>query len=346
MGRGRKIDPYEVCGDIICEFRHAHGEDRSVKGRCSLNGALCAVLIAGSAAHGDSSVTHGAGADYLKRLESDDPNYFVLAAPVGDGELKDDDLHIEFYLSVKYPVGLDCVDSPWLPKRFLFVYNGLYDFYLFPGGRYESSPVISRRQNPGGVLEWDLYEKQQARVGYYHESNGQTIDRMDGPKGYDVQLQQGGEEYALTQVSRGWDYVNLRYRYGERDAGEYPWTVQAELRFFLPWQGFGASEMEDSIFWEQDSRDVGIEDYDGLRFMCERRFSRSANAVLRVLGKGALRLELKTSISSMNALGNIGGKASLTFRDFVNLFYFRGYGKEPATYHRRTEYVGIGVQLR
>ena len=346
MGRGRKIDPYEVCGDIICEFRHAHGEDRSVKGRCSLNGALCAVLIAGSAAHGDSSVTHGAGSDYLKRLESDDPNYFVLAAPVGDGELKDDDLHIEFYLSVKYPVGLDCVDSPWLPKRFLFVYNGLYDFYLFPGGRYESSPVISRRQNPGGVLEWDLSEKQQARVGYYHESNGQTIDRMDGPKGYDVQLQQGGEEYALTQVSRGWDYVNLMYRHTNVPIGRYSLTGQVEWRFFLPWQGFGASEMEDSIFWEQDSRDVGIEDYDGLRFMCERRFSRSANAVLRVLGKGALRLELKTSISSMNALGNIGGKASLTFRDFVNLFYFRGYGKEPATYHRRTEYVGIGVQLR
>ena len=65
------------------------------------------------------------------------------------------------------------------------------------------------------------------------------------------------------------------------------------------------------------------------------------------------RLELKTGTRDTEALENIGGK--LTFgwniaNEKTNIrltgFYFNGYGKELSTYHLRTEYFGVGLEMR
>ncbi len=155
---------------------------------------------------------------YIARLQSEDPNYFVYASPIDNGELDGDDPHVEFYLSIQYPFHLWENARLWQPDHLVAVYNGLYDFYMIPGKRYDSAPVLSRRQNPGAALEWDAGSGGRVRLGYFHESNGQTIDADDGAAAYARELLQGGREYALSQISRGWDYADVRYRQtgGER----------------------------------------------------------------------------------------------------------------------------------
>ncbi len=59
-----------------------------------------------------------------------------------------------------------------------------------------------------------------------------------------------------------------------------------------------------------------------------------------------LRVELKSGTSDLDALGHFGGKVSLGFFDCLTVFYFNGYGKEPSSYHLRSEYVGIGLEVR
>jgi len=266
------------------------------------------------------------------KLQSDDPNYFVLAYPNDSGDLEGDESHVEFYLSVKYPFDLHGDEHWWRPNVLAIVYNGLYDFYMIPGNRYESAPIISRRQNPGAALEWFLGKNDTLRLSYFHESNGQSIDRQDGLTAYNHEKNQGGEDYALAQISRGWDYVGLRtaHEQGER----WKWMTHIELRQYLHRQGFGTSTMEDDIFWDP-ADDSKIQDYDGLRFTYEQHMPLDLSA----------RLELKTGTSEWRTLENVGGKISLSWKVF-HVFYFKGYGKEPASYHLESQYAGFGIEFR
>ena len=284
---------------------------------------------------------------YFEHLQSDDPNYFVYAHPLGDGALHDDQ-HAEFYLSIKYAFNLWRNNRIWQPDRLPLIYNGLYDFYVFEGNRYESAPILSRRQNPGIALEWDASAQSVLRLGYFHESNGQSIDGGtdnnangidDGAEAFARANEKGGYEYALAQVSRGWEYTNLRY---EQPGGrEWPWLYHIDLRFFHTRQGGGSMDKEDSIFWESVDGQPTIQDYDGLRIMCELPLYKD-----RLM----TRLNLKTGTSEWEAFENIGGKIALNFalrKNFwLTAFYFNGYGKEPSTYHLRTKYTGIGFEFR
>lgn len=306
--------------------------------RFALLAAALALPGHGWAADGGTNLASAAEApqkSYFSRLQSEDPNYFVFAHPIDNGELDGDEPHIEFYLSIMYPFNLPENDRWWQPDHILAIYNGLYDFYIIPGERYDSAPILSRRQNPGATLEWDIAEKSAFRFGYFHESNGQTIDGEDGAAAVATEVLQGGEEYALSQVSRGWDYVNARY--GHTGGDRWRWTAQVELRQFLHRQGFGSAATEDEIFWDP-SNGAKIQDYDGLRLMFEQRTP--------IPGDVGLRLELKTGTADGEALGNFGGKVSLNWWNCMTLFYFNGYGKEPSSYHLRTEYIGFGLEFR
>ena len=66
------------------------------------------------------------------------------------------------------------------------------------------------------------------------------------------------------------------------------------------------------------------------------------------LAVAAARLELKTGLE--HSMGEyLSGRLTLGAQ-FDNLrfalFYFNGYGRDPATYHLRTEYAGLGLELR
>lgn len=113
------------------------------------------------------------------------------------------------------------------------------------------------------------------------------------------------------------------------------------MRLFCDCQAFGASDREDHIFWDSRKADLKIRDYDGLRLMTEYRFA----------DKAIVRGELQTGISEDQWFRHTGGKLTTDINigsphTWLSLFYFNGYGKEPSTYHLRTNYYGIGLEFR
>ncbi|MCB1845129.1 MAG: hypothetical protein KDI09_19340, partial [Halioglobus sp.] len=83
---------------------------------------------------------------------------------------------------------------------------------------------------------------------------------------------------------------------------------------------------------------------DGLRGMLERPLWRSGDGRTQV----DARLDVQTGLESSFAqywsgrltLGAEWDNLRLT------LFYFDGYGRDPSTYHLRTQYAGLGLELR
>jgi len=194
-------------------------------------------------------------------LSGNEPSYFVYAR-----DNHDESKHIEFYLSIKYPLGDEIIHGLLGDNSTLFFnYNGKYDFFV--SSRY-SSPIISRRQNPGLMYEYKLEEPlwglNSIKTGYFHESNGQTIDSAS---------EYLATEHAEDYVSRGWDYIPLEFKFED----DKNFTFYLKGRYFLEKQ-MGKHEKEDEIFWEPVVGDQPeIEDYDGIRMIFSKKFYFSAN---------------------------------------------------------------------
>ena len=320
----------------------------------------------------DRELTHRQTAYPFDRLSSNDPNFFGYAYPVDDDI--GDEAHLEFYISQKYALVDQWFDRYrytvdenagerrirpyrwWVPDRLFFVYNGLFDFYAINSDRYSSSPIISRRQNPGLALEWDFADpRHKFRLGYFHESNGQGLgpEVPESPEAdelaqareeFETQRALYGDDYALAQVSRGWDYWSLRYQKSLRgylaDFDPDWYQLQAELRIYSEEQLFGGNR-EEAIWWEPGNS-ARIEDFDGLRLTAERAFGNGSFPLLA-------RLQYNGGVSDVDALSNASWKLSLGIKALntrFTAFYFNGYGREPSTYHLRTEYLGVGLEFR
>lgn len=269
-----------------------------------------------------------------------------------------------------------------LPDRFYFVYNAAYDFHalnnlsLFNSGKvpwYSSAPVISRDQSPGLAGEWDLVSNgtQRLRLGLMHHSNGQSksfSDSFDASVPAEVaaaelekqQLIDGinglidgpeGENFALQDLSRSSNYVQLRYQHilDGNVEGEVGWRqYQFEVRPYY----FG---VDDDVFWETGrSARAKLTDYDGVRFLWEHYDPEHfLNFGGSLLGQDSYafikRIELKTGISGVKELSNISTKVSFGWK-MKNLvltgYYFNGYGKELSTYHYRSQHWGLGLEFR
>lgn len=151
-----------------------------------------------------------------------------------------------------------------------------------------------------------------------------------------------GSSFALSSVSRGWDFLQIRYeRSSHAVLNDYQddWMrYHFEIRsYFCDCQGIFL-DREDSIWWEPGNKST-IAEYDGLRFMAEKVFKPFGWNFL-------LRTEFKTGIED---LGNLTGKLNFGYKwnnTRLSAFYFNGYGKEPSSYHLKTQYVGVGLELR
>jgi len=306
----------------------------------------------------DAQAAHASSrGPWQQRLTANEPNYIsLLTVPLGD--TRGDETHAQFFISQKYPL-YDPEQPPegrYWPRRVYFIYNGLYDFYLYENDSYSSSPVLSRLQNPGLALEWNLRpdESTRLRLGWFHESNGQTLEKnttdgenneLTGTDIFNNRVKARGEDYALASVSRGWDYASARLeQFGKED---FWYHLQLEYRWFCNCQGI-VGDREDDIWWEPGNNDE-IEDFDGLRFMGETAFSIPDNPLIPHRSKLLTRMELKTGTSDWNALGHITYRPALVLQlNQLNLlaFYFNGYGKEPSTYHLDNEYFGLGFEFR
>ena len=83
-----------------------------------------------------------------------------------------------------------------------------------------------------------------------------------------------------------------------------------------------------------------------MRFSVERSFS---GKPLGTDNYFVSRLQLQGGTSDWDALGTISSRFSLGFAlgdTRLLVFYHNGYGKDLSTYHIRTNYFGVGLELR
>lgn len=325
----------------------------------------------------------------LKLLESDDPNYFNIVGPINDD--LDDDTHAEFYVSIKYPLYDRTLQNGWdkgrwgpiasegdfsadlwhfiRPDRVYVHYNGLYDFYIsnlndFEHKLYDSSPVVSKRQNPGLSIEYDWAKtagEWTTRIGWFHESNGQQDEPAEDGDSGDLDKffarRELSEEYALSQVSRSWNYYLLRQDWSslskkERRSYGKAWLETNDLEYYFVSAELRHYDVDDGddIWWD-DSVDHEIGDFDGARFTAEfstpfywDSFSFTPRLDIKT---GINRFFDKTSykVSVPVLIKRLPGSED-AWRVRFSAFYWNGYGKDPSTYHLRTEYWGLGLELR
>jgi len=301
------------------------------------------------------------GEPYMRQLRSDGTNFLGFSGPVSDSDLHRNQ-HVEFHVSVRYPMwerqasltepSSEQTGFLWGVDRAYLIYNGKYDFHMLrdnfgDGSRYTSAPVISKDQNPGVALEWDLDQDKlrKLRIGMFHHSNGQSLneDRLDQ---FNNELAEGGLGFALDQVSRTSNYLQLRYQ-RVANSEETITTNWSQFQFELRPLYFS---VDDNVFWEPGlTEQPKIEDFDGIRLMNEKFYS--LNPLSSFLESTALitRFELRTGIRDNKALSNLSSQwtVGLMWRKLMmTAFYFVGYGKEISTYHLRTHHWGVGLEIR
>lgn len=259
--------------------------------------------------------------EYTRYLSGYRPSYIAMV-----DETDNDEEHLEFSLSVKYPLIGEGGDS-----SLYFAYTGDYDFYL---STRESAPVISRRQNPGFFYRYkwvadDDMSSSAISIGWFHESNGQTIETR--------------EEYESTPnasdyVSRGWDYLSLGWEsevFG-RNSGLY---IDTELKIFCHCQAFGfIDEREDQIFWKDMEKQPHVNDYDGVNLKMYYTIKRDTR----------FSLGFRAGNRDSDALSNVSYRLDVVLPIFslpVKFFYFNGYGVNISTYHEKASYYGVGFDF-
>lgn len=266
-----------------------------------------------------------------KSLSGYEPSYLMYAA--------DDESHVEFKISIKYPLR-ECPkgDCDTQKDQVYFAYTGKYDFYIYsedtPGR--ESAPIISRVQNPGiyyrrllGKDSWDYL--QSFSIGWFHESNGQQITELA-----DFNNTLHAEDF----VSRGWDYLGVDIKFSSplKTVLNDDHLYYLRLRAFCNCQAFGKFSKEDdtSIFGSTEGEEIG--DYDGLRLLMKSTSGKNYNYTL----------SLRSGVSTRNAFSNLTVQLEYTY-DYLgipwSILYFNGYGKDISTYHIKDEYVGVGVKI-
>lgn len=271
------------------------------------------------------------GGGPIHLLSGNEPSYFAIGHDANSGEH-----HIEFYLSIKYPLFTTLIEkSLGEGAKLYFDYNGKYDFYPFSR---ESSPIISRKQNPGVMFEhaWPPVANvhlQSLKTGYFHESNGQTVDSR---------TEYQATEDAADYVSRGWDYIPLEARFAvsEKRHGIFGnLYLNLQGRYFLDRQMF-RQDREDEIFWETGAAKPRIEEYDGVRIGLATVF------VLPHIE--AREIKVNAIYRSGYRAFNLSQRYEATFRFFdlpLYVYYFRGYGVELSSYHAKGTTYGIGFEF-
>lgn len=273
----------------------------------------------------------------VKLLGSGDPSHFALARENGETGS-----HIELFLSIEYPLFKEPLNSisgqRW---NLYFNFNGKFDFFR---NSRDSSPLITRLQNPGLILEYRpqqlFYDTLVAfRTGYFHESNGQTIDTLE-----EYQTTADARDY----VSRGWDYIplELEFRKPVPAASLFHdffkgFYVTFRGRYFLPKQIF-EHDKEDEVFWEARTEQPRIEDYDGIRLRLSKTYHPSG---AWLPGEVTLKALFRSGYHDLN----FSQRYEVTTRVWglpIYLYYFDGYGTNLSTYHQKGSSFGGGFEFR
>lgn len=172
-----------------------------------------------------------------------------------------------------------------------FAYTGRFAQYI---GTRDSSPVIGKRYNPKLFFRhWykPCHKEQDSTCpdsyydfGYAHESNGQSINNiasLQSAKNAESIKPNGDASFAYDQISRGWDYVeakwksdqlipkNTKIKDGEKAKFDFDLSTYVDFKYFLINGLLQGKPEEFDSKWEIDPEGKKRKQVDGLDFMAK-----------------------------------------------------------------------------
>jgi hypothetical protein len=268
---------------------------------------------------------------------------------------QDDDVpYVDFTVSLKYqlfraltarltcgkpPVPEDCRDQQHWEAYLAF--TGRFGFYV---RTRPSDPVILRNYTPKLLLR---YTPDPASPGilssyldfaYAHESNGQTT--ADPARYRFEQRVSERPEFALDEVSRGWDYFQIAGKKTLLTKQEHSIAGYLDLRFFMP-DGFIQGTPEEYHDWENDPDGRPRREFHGVLAAAEYNWRRDFGSGY-LLADPRFLIQYETGYDPAFRFHTIRAETGARVFDFpVGIWVERGYGHGLARYYKRDTAYGF-----
>lgn len=275
------------------------------------------------------------------KLQDYEPNTAVVRNDQHDKN------HLDFVLSQMYPLfhdgceGSTSKQAHWLLRPY-FSFTGQFGFYAF--NNRSSNPVIGKRYNPKlFVRHWINDNGEYFDIGYAHESNGQSIDTQSSylQKQAEIDALGDSSEFANDYLSRGWDYIDINYKFNMPIVGFHRLSYYLNLKFFLN-NTYLQGEAEEFYPWETNNGKERSE-VDGISFMIKSSDITDQKSY-------GVKLALLHTTGYKNAFRYHTGKMEITYKmknwpPFL-LWVANGYNSNLTDYYRDVFGVGFGIELR
>jgi hypothetical protein len=297
-------------------------------------------------------------------IEAYEPNILGYRWPNDDVGFIDITVSLKYRLFPEHislwtcPSGDGCQDR-W---RAYLGFTGQWGFYL---GTRASDPVIGKSFNPKLFVRYTPDSSRNSKsfwtkgghriyedwsyidLGYAHESNGQTIDN-GAAYALERRLNPDDPEFALDEVSRGWDYVQLAGKYSFlRSASDRRLALYADLKYFLtngPIQG----TPEEYHSFENDPDAKSRSEVEGVLAAMEYQWRQDLIRTKKgpVLADPRVMLQFETGYESPFQYHTFRIEIGATLMELpIALWYQDGYSSSLARYYKHSSAVGIELRL-
>jgi outer membrane phospholipase A len=275
----------------------------------------------------------------------------------------DDVAFMDFKLSVRAQL-IPARSSKWFGTNsaLYFSYTGRLAQYI---GTRDSSPVVGKQFNPQFFYRYwtepchggkDCPDTYIDFVLYGHESNGQSINNaaeLSAAQTAEAGKPNGRSAFAYDQISRGWDYLAVKWKKdklihegstienGEKSRFDMNLTTYVGLKYFLA-HGLlqGAPEQYDPT-WESDPEGKSRNSVDGISLM--------AKGIGYFKHDEVIKYVVKLTTGYVQPLRYNTVRVELGFRSFDSLpltfWYQYGYNSDLAQYYKKGTSRGINIEL-
>lgn len=294
----------------------------------------------------------------------DVPKLICMYEPntVGFTKDSDDRAFMDFKLSVRVQL-FPATFTDWFGSNSAtyFAYTGRLAQYL---GTRDSSPVVGKRFNPQVFYRYWYKPCHGAKdcpdsyvdFSYAHESNGQsinTLDELNAAKAAEAAKPNGNASFAYDQISRGWDYLSVKWKSdklvekgsqmsnGETARFDFDLSSYVGLKYFLS-NGLlqGKPEQFDPS-WETDPEGKNRNRVDGLDLMLKGIVYWGENAATKYA------MILTTGYVKPFQYTTVRFELGVKLRDILplTLWVQDGYNSDLAQYYKKVHSFGLNVEL-
>ncbi len=279
-----------------------------------------------------------------KRLQSHEAN------TLGYTKDNDDELFLDFKISLKYPIFHENQPLPpylgFIP-HFYFAFTGRFGQYI---ETRDSSPVIGKRFNPELFGRYWLDRKSKndnyIDIGYGHESNGQSITSSEvyAERRTYYDETEDHPEFADDYISRGWDYIGLAWKknWTPFTKKNHIFTTQLKLRYFVEY-GLLQGRQEEYNGMESDPEGKPRKSVDGIQLKLKYKADYDFNKAFR---SNQFTLHYTTGITDTFKYHTYRLEWVLEIDNMpVMVWASHGYNSDLACYYKKVTSYGVGFKL-